>query len=132
MKVYEQRVKFVTENICEMFSTVHYAFVKGEVSNKETEEIKFVLDDYALEPWSSKRLGILTKYTTSEKLSIATVSMVTVNINCTRLSGDPSLKYKTVLMRCNLIPPRVLVLRTIIYVSFLNIYKCVYTLKCFN
>ena len=47
---------------------------QGEVSNKENEEIQLSLDDYALEPWSSKRLGILSKYTTSEKLSITTVS----------------------------------------------------------
>lgn len=40
---------------------------KGESSKSKSE------DDF-FEPWSSKRSGILAKYTTSEKLSITTVS----------------------------------------------------------
>jgi hypothetical protein len=47
--------------------------IQGSSASKDDTE-HFILDDVALEPWSSKRLGILSKYTTSEKLSITTVS----------------------------------------------------------
>ena len=46
---------------------------KGGSNTKESE------DDF-FEPWSSKRSGILAKYTTSEKLSITTVSYVTFKL----------------------------------------------------
>jgi hypothetical protein len=52
-------------------------FIQAGAASKDDRE-EFVLDDFALEPWSSKRLGILSKYTTSEKLSITTVSHVKI------------------------------------------------------
>lgn len=47
-------------------------FFQASPVNKN-DSVEVALDDFALEPWSSKRLGILSKYTTSEKLTITTV-----------------------------------------------------------
>ncbi|CAB3989058.1 Hypothetical predicted protein [Paramuricea clavata] len=55
----------------ESATTVTKKSAGGSSANKDDIE-HFILDDVALEPWSSKRLGILSKYTTSEKLSITT------------------------------------------------------------
>lgn len=49
------------------FSSQASSLSKEEHGKSESE------DDF-FEPWSSKRTGILAKYTTSEKLSITTVS----------------------------------------------------------
>ena len=52
-----------------------YSLPCSQASSISKEESgKSERDDDFFEPWSSKRTGILAKYTTSEKLSITTVS----------------------------------------------------------
>ena len=57
------------------FFSVFFSFFSSQASSLSKEEHgKSESEDDFFEPWSSKRTGILAKYTTSEKLSITTVS----------------------------------------------------------
>ena len=57
-----------------IFRTILWSFVLQSPSVPKDESSKSESEDDFFEPWSSKRAGILAKYTTSEKLSITTVS----------------------------------------------------------
>lgn len=62
---------FVAQSFYQIVSNVYY--VQGSVdSGKKFGDTEGYIDS-TFEPWSTKRSGILSKYTTSEKLSISTV-----------------------------------------------------------
>ena len=66
-----------------------FSFQQTDKDKEESEKSFGDADGYldeTFEPWSSKRTGILAKYTTSEKLSITTVSVRT--FYCTSLTSE--------------------------------------------
>ena len=71
--------KYLTVTVALLLSFISSAVPILPQKDSGTKAAPEGLDD-SFEPWSSKKAGILSKYTTSEKLSITTVS-ATISIS---------------------------------------------------
>ena len=64
-----------------IYDIKNYFLLNSQEDDKKFGDEDGYIDD-SFEPWQTKRTGILSKYTTSEKLSITTVK----KIFCTQVS----------------------------------------------